>query len=262
MAAALALSLAWAAPAGAHDFWIEPESFRPQAGRNVPLRLIVGQDFRGETIIYLPELFERYIAVGPGGEQAIRGIPGDDPAGHFKPATDGLYVVGYRGTPAQVRFDTVPEFEQYLGKEGLERVRELPAYRPRPGRPIDEIYSRCAKALVLAGPPAPGLPADRPLGMPLELIAERSPYAPGFDRKLPVQLRYNGKPLAGALIVAFTRDQPEMKLKLRTDADGRARLPLDRAGIWLVTAVHLFPAARGARADWESLWASLTFELR
>ncbi len=257
-----AAALAWAQSVGAHDFWIEPESFHPTVGRNVPLRLIVGQDFRGETTIFLPELFERYVAVGPEGERKVRGVPGDDPAGHFKPARDGLYVIGYRGTRNQVRFDTVAEFEQYLGAEGLERVRELPTYRPRPGKPIEEIYSRCAKALVLAGAPSGDLPADRTLGLPLELIAERSPYAPGFDRQLPVRLLYQGKPLAGALVVAFTKNEPGKKLKLRTDHDGRVRLRLDRAGVWLVTAVHLFPAPRGARADWESLWASLTFEVR
>jgi uncharacterized GH25 family protein len=72
---------------------------------------------------------------------------------------------------------------------------------------------------------------------------------------------YAGKPLAGALIIAFNKAAPADKIKLRSDADGRVQLRLPRTGVWLVTAVHLLPAARFAPAEWESLWASLSFEL-
>jgi hypothetical protein len=32
-------------------------------------------------------------------------------------------------------------------------------------------------------------------------------------------------------------------------------------GVWLVKAVHMIPAKPGTNADWESYWASLTFDL-
>ena len=32
-------------------------------------------------------------------------------------------------------------------------------------------------------------------------------------------------------------------------------------GVWLVKAVHMVPAPAASGADWESLWASLTFEV-
>ena len=56
------------------------------------------------------------------------------------------------------------------------------------------------------------------------------------------------------------RDTPDARVTARTDAQGRARLRLDRPGVWLVKAVHMIPAPAGAGADWESFWASLTFE--
>ena len=34
-----------------------------------------------------------------------------------------------------------------------------------------------------------------------------------------------------------------------------------RAGVWLVKAVHMAPAPAESGAEWESLWASLTFEV-
>jgi hypothetical protein len=30
--------------------------------------------------------------------------------------------------------------------------------------------------------------------------------------------------------------------------------------VWLVKAVHMVPAPAGSGADWESIWASLTFK--
>jgi hypothetical protein len=254
-----AILLTAGAEACAHDFWIEPQNFRPAPGAQVPLRLYVGQDFKGDSVIYLPGRIERYAVVGPDGERTIEGVPGDDPAGTLRPARAGLHIVVYRGASESVSFDTSDEFERYLDKEGLERVRRLSDYGKRTSRrPIRELYSRCAKSLLGAGD-AHG--ADRALGLRLELVAEKNPYACDHGNVIPVRLLYEGKPLAGALIVAFNKAAPADKLRLRSDADGRVQLRLSRTGVWLVTAVHLLPAARFAPAEWESLWASLSFEL-
>lgn len=255
-----ALFLLAAAPAGAHEYWIEPATFRPATGRKVPLRLYVGQDFRGESQIFLPELFDRYAVVGPGGEQAVTGTAGDDPAGGFTPAQPGLYVVVFHSNLSTVNFDSRAEFERYLDKEGLEHVRSLPDYERLVNRKIiRERYSRNAKSLITVGPAAE---TDRVVGLPLELIAERNPAA-GIGRGgFPVRLLHKGKPLQGALVIAFQRTTPVTRLTTRTGADGRALLPLRKPGLWLLSAVHLAPAPRLAREEWESLWASLTFELK
>jgi len=78
---------------------------------------------------------------------------------------------------------------------------------------------------------------------------------------LPVQILHEGKPLANVLVVAMNAEAPMNKIKARSDKSGRASLSLDRAGYWLVKAVHMRPAPAASGADWESLWASLTFEL-
>ena len=101
---------------------------------------------------------------------------------------------------------------------------------------------------------------DRSLGFTLELVAERNPYAMRAGHELPVTLIYQGRPLAGALVVAINRADPSSKLTARSDGDGRVRFRLPRAGMWLIKAVHMVPA-QTADADWESFWASLTFQL-
>ena len=89
----LSALLGLAAPAVAHEFWIEPANFRPPVGKSLDVRLLVGQEFRGDTMIYLPEAFERFITVNARGAQNIPGLPGDDPAARLTPAEPGLLLV-------------------------------------------------------------------------------------------------------------------------------------------------------------------------
>lgn len=243
----------------AHDFWIEPSTFRPANNDGVSLRQYVGQDFRGDAMIYLPELVARYVAVDAAGERSVTALAGDDPAGAIRPRTPGLIVVGYRSTVFTIRFDSLAEFERYLRQEGLESIAAL-GKRLGKHPPVTERYSRAAKTLLSVGHPANDV-ADRRLGFTLELVAERNPYrlAPGDE--LPIRLYYEQRPLADALVIAFNKANPTEKIRRRSDRDGRARLRLPAAGVWLVTAVHMVPAAAATNADWESVWASLTFEL-
>lgn len=257
---ALLATLLLAHSAHAHDFWIEPAHFRPDINSEVPLRLLVGQNFNGESLIYLPELFERYIYVGPAGEQPVLGAAGDDPAGRVRVTAPGPIVVGYRSNPSPVSFATLADFEAYLDKEGLERIKPLRLKLGKRDKNIPEIFSRAAKSLLYAGA-VQGNALDRRLGFRLELIAGANPYRLKPGAALPLQLIYENQPLEGALVVAFTKDAPLEKLKVRTDRRGHATLTLPRAGIWLVTAVHMVPAPADSGADWESLWASVTFQL-
>ena len=76
----------------------------------------------------------------------------------------------------------------------------------------------------------------------------------------PVRLRllFEGKPLAGALVTAIDREG--IRLTARSDAHGRVAIALPKPGVWLVKSVWMVPAPAGSDVDWESLWASLTFE--
>ena len=94
----------------AHDFWIEPETFRPQAGAKVPLRLHVGQDFKGDSALFNPEQFERYLYAGPGGQKPVAGNLGDEPAGTITIAQPGLYSVLYHSKKFDVDFDEFAKF--------------------------------------------------------------------------------------------------------------------------------------------------------
>jgi hypothetical protein len=72
------------------------------------------------------------------------------------------------------------------------------------------------------------------------------------------RVMYEGKPAASAVVVALHRDGT--RVEGRTDAKGVVRLRTEKAGAWLVKSVRVVRAPAASGADWESLWASLTFE--
>ena len=242
----------------AHDMWIEPTTFFPEPGVIVGARLRVGQDLIGDPLRRDAALINQFVVEDAEGRRSLVGRNGADPAGLLRVASPGLLVIGYHSNPSAVE-QTADKFNQYLKEEGLEAVTAL---RTRLGQTggVRELFSRCAKSLVLSGS-ASKTQGDRPLGFTLELVAERNPYALTAGQELPVRLMYESRPLTGALVVAINRDNPSEKLAVRSDTDGRVRFRLPRGGMWLIKAVHMIPAQPAAHAEWESFWASLTFEL-
>jgi uncharacterized GH25 family protein len=247
------------APLFAHDFWLEPSTFSPQAGQIVGVRLRVGQNLLGDPVPRDPALVNRFIFEDAAGQKPLIGRDGADPAGLLRVAGHGLLVIGYLSNPSRVELPA-EKFNQYLKEEGLDAVAALRARRNQTGAAAHELFLRCAKSLVLSGP-ANRAQSDRQLGLTLELVAERNPYTIAAGEDLPVRLTYENVPLAGALVTAINRLNPSEKQTARTGADGRVRLRLRQGGMWLIKAVHMIAAPAGSNADWKSFWASLTFEL-
>ena len=251
--------LAASASLSAHDFWIEPTGFKADLGRVVGVKLRVGDDFHGDPVPRSDGLIDRFVVIDAAGQRQVVGREGADPAGLLRVTAPGLMIIGYQSRPTPV---TLPadRFTDYLKQEGLDAVV---AARARAGTSASEgreIFSRSAKSLVRSGAVAAGS-GDKALGFPIELVAERNPYEMRAGESLAVRLSYQQAPLAGALIVAYNQRTPYQKRRARSDRDGRAAFTLDEPGVWLVKAVHMVPAPRTSNADWESFWASLTFEI-
>lgn len=244
--------LAFVCPwARAHDFWIEPSSFRPKAGEPVRVALRVGEGFVGEPVKRNEQKIERFVLVGPTGEKPIVGRDGGDPAGLAVCEKAGTHVVVYRSRRSSIELEAA-KFESYLREEGLEAIIAKRAAAGQSDQPGREVYSRCAKSLIRVGEEAL---ADRRVGLPLELVAIGDPSAGG---EATFQLLFDDKPLEGAAVVAMRRGGKPMSA--RSNAAGRVRFELAGAGVWLIKCVHMTAAPEGVDADWESLWASLTFE--
>lgn len=203
----------------------------------------------------IPTLVERFTL----GNTPLIGRPGADPAGSAVVAAPGLQWIGYQSYAYPMTIEA-QKFEAYLKEEGLDRVIAVRAKKGQSAAPGREQFYRCAKSL-LNVPGAAGA-VDVPLGFTLELVPRKNPYALRAGDALPLSLTYRGKPIANVLVVAISKKAPNKPVRARTDARGHVSLPLRERGFWLVKAVHMEAAPADSGVDWESWWASVTFELQ
>lgn len=243
----------------AHEFWLQPNKFWIPAGQEVGLSLHVGDTLPGETLARNPKKVERFAAAGPDGvEIEVPGAPGANPAGSITPKAAGTYVAIYDSHPSSVTLEA-EKFTQYLKEKGLTHIIEQRERSGQASAPGKEQYSRCAKTILTVGE-GPTTGFDRAFGMKLEVIPGRHPSSAKVGDEYPSRLLYEGKALPNATVVALHPATSEIQT-LTTDADGNFKLRIASPGMWLLSAVHMVAAPAGSGADWESFWASLTFEV-
>lgn len=247
-------ALFFAAPLMAHDFWIEPSTFRPAVGENISATLLVGQNFTGDPLPRSSPLIDRFVVREAAGERKVNGFENQDPAGILRVEKPGLAIIAYssKGYPLELAAD---KFEEFLRTEGLTDISAARARRGESAKPDRERFYRYAKSFLVAGNRKGRF--DQSFGFRYELIAETDPMA---SAPLRVRAIWEGRPRAGALVSAINRENPDRIVQGRTDAAGRVTLKLPGPGVWLVKSVQMFPAPPGSNVDWESAWASLTFQ--
>lgn len=251
-----------ATPPRAHEVWIEPDSYVLHKGKPIIASLKNGQNFAGIELGWFDGTIARFDLVTGGKSTPIEGRAGDIPAIQNLPAPPGLAILAFLSKPSTVTYDTWDKFQAFIDHKDLGDIRTAHTARGLPDTPLKEVYTRHAKALIGIGH-AKG--TDQPLGLETELIALANPYRDDMSAGLPVLLLYQNSPRVNAQIELFDR-APDGTVTVslhRTDMAGKATLPVTPGHSYLVDAVLLRVPAAGIadryRAQWESLWAALTF---
>jgi uncharacterized GH25 family protein len=277
----LPVFLCFATAALAHEFWLQPAGFRVAVGAKMPIRLLVGANFKGEAWPRPTRRVRRFVRFGPTNPADSTDLRPALLADSVAPAltcpTAGTHVVVLTSAPSFIELPA-DKFTAYLREEGLDDAllyRRKEGQTTKPGR---EAYRRCAKTLVLATASAhtPPNPADttyrRLLNLPLELVPEQNPYYLRPGAALTVRVLHYGQPVPGALVQVWdasplaaakpgTLAAGPSHFSTRANNSGRVLLRVPSAGPYLV-AVSLMeaaPAGLASRADWLSTWATLTF---
>lgn len=263
-AAALGLTLALPSALAAHDYWLELSKYRPAAGEGVLVSHRVGEKLAGEAVPRNPLAIVRFDLVAADGSAApVPGRDGFDPAGFLKVGTAGPALIVFQSTRSFV--ELLPEkFSAYLELEGLEKIERERQETGKGKELAREAFSRSAAAQVCIGTPgaeAKGTPPPAPAGLDLEIVPDRDLCAAKAGSEIGLRVLFHGQPAEGLLAMALSRTNPATALVARTDRHGHVAFKLDRPGFWLIKAVEMRPLAGEPRADWESFWASLTFEL-
>jgi hypothetical protein len=251
------------APLQAHSLYILPQRFAPAAGEQILLSIQSGDSFPNSEDGADPGRFVAPRVISPTGETPLTTfrLVGLKVLSAARIEGAGAHWVTISTKPRAFELDA-ERFTPYLTAEGLEWVagdREKSGSANKPGR---ERYSKYAKSLVVSGP------ADlsflrKPIGLAIEIVPLTDPAKIKPGGVLPIQLLYRGKPAEGVQVEAAwaSEQKAERRPAGRTGADGRLSIRLPRSGMWRLNAVLMERCADSSVADWESYWASLTFEV-
>ena len=255
-----------AAVAAAHDLFLKPERYHADENADVLVRVLNGTFSKSENAIARDRLIDVSV-VSPAGRTHLDttewSASGDTSVFHFRTGSSGTYVLGV-STRARTFELSAKDFNTYLETDG---VPDVLAARRRSGestRPARERYSKHVKAVVQVGGSLSDAYAT-PLGYPAEIILLANPYAVRAGGVLRIRALVEGSPVANQFVLYGGRTSTGARLaqrSTRTDSGGVARIPIRTRGVWYVKFINMSRQPDGGDADYESKWATLTFEVR
>ncbi len=258
----LGFALTSATVASAHEYYLLPKDFSPTAGTTVGVEHRLGQKFNGNQMPWVTPWNIRSETWQDGNSKPAKGIDGDRPALKVLPENGKLSAVIHQSNVDFLTFKTWEKFVNYTNKEGLAHAQQASNDGIKPKVELKEAYARYAKTLITPAGSTEG--SDVPTGLKIELVALKNPMSLSKTDTMPVQLLYDGKPLSGANLKVFVGIDTEVAYRIITDADGKANVPADGIGPYLLNAIHMTEpqseTAKSRNAHWESFWASLTFQ--
>ena len=264
-AAAGALLLAGATVLAAHDLFIKLTSsfVRPGAAVRAP---VLNGTFSSSTNAVARARIADVSLVTPGGREtldtSVVDAGGDTTFLALRTSAPGTYVVGLSVSPNNIDLSG-KDFTGYLTEEALTGVIQTRKEAGTSADSVTERYSKHVKAVFQVG--------DRRtdgyqtvLGYPAELIPLDNPYSLKAGGTLRVRCLVDGQPTAGLAVLAGGRRPNGSRLKrleVASNAEGIAAVPLPSRGHWYVKFIHMAKVEDGD-IDYESKWATLTFEVR
>lgn len=250
----------------AHDLFLRLDSFFVSPGASARIRVLNGTFSKSENSVTRVRLSDLSI-VGPAGrtrpDTTLWSAKGDTSIFTVPTTTAGTYVVGASLKPSEITLKA-KDFNLYLADDGIPDVL---AARRRSGeltKDATERYSKHVKALLQVGTErSSGF--DTVLGYPAELVPLNNPYSSRPGGWLRVRALVDGKPVANQLVMSGGRPPRGGRLpvrSVRTDSDGVARIRISETGQWYVKFIHMAPVSGDPKLDYESKWATLTFQVR
>jgi uncharacterized GH25 family protein len=256
---ALLAILLFTTAASAHDVFLKAKPFLLEKPGSTTLAMNLAEAFPGEEIKWRSEKTVKFWMIGPEKEQELVTKKESNPVIDF--IKEGTFVIGWNALPSYIEIE--PKlFDEYIKAEGYQNVIQMRTEKGNQDQPGREKYIRFLKCFVQVGA-SPTDNFSKSLGQKIELIPLENPYSKRIGSQLSVRVLFDDKPLPGARVMAtydtFSKEHDVYAHTVQTDADGIARIPIDKPGLWLVRANHMLPLQDDPKADWESYWTNFTF---
>jgi hypothetical protein len=269
---AFSMSLLASTPALAHEFWFEPVTAPLAAGDTARLDLRVGEFFEGEVMGFSTQATVALRQYSASGNKDLRSLLPPPSRGaiatlNLPLPAPGTHLISFDSQPSQISLPA-DRFHAYLHDEGLDFIktqREAAGNAEKPGR---ERYRRHVKTLLPVGG-GQATPVARPdltyatrTGQRLEIVPANDPLLMKPGDALGLQIFFDDKPLAGALLKAWNKQGGQtLIIRAKTAVDGKATFNLPYAGGWMISVVHMVPTSGVKDIDWDSHWGNLSFNL-
>lgn len=252
-----------AAPLFAHDLYIMPQQFTVAPGSTLAIEFHNGDSFPVSEAAPTPARLRNAQIITANSVVPIEDLKQDDKItlGHVPVSAPGELLITVSTVPNFIELEP-SKFLDYLKEEGLQTVIRWRAEHQADGKPGRERYTKFAKSLASSGASAGDL-YKHAVGFDIEFIPEVDPTAMKAGGLLPVRVYLRGKPAPDLQVEAAssTASGSQTKIVGRTDSDGRIAIPIDAPGKWRLHTLYMEPCPSPTIADWDSFWASLTFEV-
>lgn len=185
----------------------------------------------------------------------------------FETAGAGTYVVGL-STAANMIELSAEDFNDYLTHDGVLDVLEQRKKQGTIDQPANERYSKHVKTILQVGDDATESYVTR-LGYPIEIVPLSNPADLEEGATLEVLVLADGEPVADQLVYASYAGfhshgddgAHREATSVRTDGSGQAKIEISRPGRWYVRLIRMVESSQEG-VDYESNWATLTFEVK
>ena len=251
--------------ASAHDLFLKLDSYFLQPNSKASVRLLNGtfqksdgtvsrERFR-DISLFAPELR------GPIGELVTWRDEGKTTVMEIQTGVPGTYLVGVSTKPREISLKAA-EFNDYLQHDGLPDTLAERKKNNDLNKDVRERYSKHVRAIFQVGDKLSD-DCKSPLNYPVEIIPQQKPYSLRVGQIITVLCVLKGQPLVDQFVMAGweSRDGKLRTINARTDVSGLARFELTGTGKWYVKMIYMTPLAE-PNLDYESKWATLTFEIR
>ena len=181
----------------------------------------------------------------------------------FKTGNAGTYVAGVSTKPSAIELSG-EDFTAYLEHEGLTEVISDRKTNGISSQVANEKYSKHVKAIFQVDERRTDNFSTQ-LDYPIEFIPLKNPYTLTVGDLMSFKLLYLGEPLGNQTVHVSSRKNLEEKGKeetsLRTNEKGEVSFTIGNGGHWYIATIHMLESNEG-NFDYESNWATLTFEVK
>lgn len=262
---ALLIGTLLALPALAHDLFLKPDSFFAKVNSKVTISILNGSFLASEGAVNFARLQDVSV-VAPSGSRTNpkeADFTKNETTSflHLEPKEPGNYVVGLSTMPREIDL-AGKDFNEYLEHDGIPDVLDARKRNKELDKAVREKYSKHVKTIFQVGETQSDS-YKTVLGYPVEIVPQANPYKLKAGDSLDVLCLKGGKPLVNQFVMSGHEADGKVIAgqNVRTDKQGIARIRIERAGKWYVRFIEM-SKLNDAKLDYESKWATLTFEIR